>query len=343
MKNILQLYRDNAARAKQPTNLVRNAAEASLYIYDIIDAYWGVSALQVIDAVNAAGDAEVLHVYINSPGGSVFEGRAIMAALARFKGKTVAHIDSLCASAATSIALACTEVEMSQGAFFMIHNASGMAWGDKSELRETADLLEKIEGSIIADYTTKTGKDADEVIAMMDAETWMSADEALEHGFIDTITPAPAKTASAANAANAWNLAAYAKAPPTLAAPAQAVIDSAPPARKAAAALKNSVTLNDAEIAFLEAMIPHHQSAIDMVKSALPAFESDSMVEFAEEILEAQAGEIALMEMWAGVEGGTENKKKMPMKMQAETPDNVVPTPSMKQANANRLALNLAL
>lgn len=211
MKNIMQLYRDNAARTKQPMNVVRNASEASLYIYDVIDSYWGVSALRVIDAITQAGDAEVLHVYINSPGGDVFEGRAIMAALGRFQGKTIAHVDSLCASAATSIALACSEVEMSAGAFFMIHNASGMAWGDKNALRETADLLEKVEGSIVADYVAKTGKEADEVIAMMNAETWMNADEALEHGFVDRIAAAPA-----AKASNAWNLAAYAKAPDAL-------------------------------------------------------------------------------------------------------------------------------
>lgn len=216
MSKILQLYRDNAARAKQPVNLVRNSTnEASLYIYDVIDAYWGVSALHVIEAVARAGDAEVLHVYINSPGGDVFEGRAIMAALARFAGKTVAHIDSLCASAATGIALACNEVEMSDGAFFMIHNASGMAWGDKTALRETADLLEKVEGSIVADYTAKTGKDAEQIVAWMDAETWFTAAEALEHGFIDRITAAPAKAAT-----NMWNLSAYAKAPAVLAAPA---------------------------------------------------------------------------------------------------------------------------
>lgn len=236
MSQILQLYRDNAARAKQPANLVRNAAEASLYIYDVIDSYWGVSAKEVIDAVAAAGDAEVLHVYINSPGGSVFEGRAIMAALSRFNGKTVAHIDSLCASAATSIALACSEVEMSQGAFFMIHNASGMAWGDKNAMRETADLLEKIEGSIVADYTTKTGKEADEVVAMMDAETWMDADEALAHGFIDRITTAPA-----AKASNAWNLAAYAKAP-------AALIEKAPDPAPAAAVTEPAAELEPAPV-----------------------------------------------------------------------------------------------
>jgi ATP-dependent Clp protease protease subunit len=217
MKKILQLYRDNTGREKRPVNIVRNESEASLYIYDVIDSYWGVSAVNVIDAITQASDAEVLHVYINSPGGDVFEGRAIMAALARFQGKTIAHIDSLCASAATSIALACNEVEMSDGAFFMIHNASCIAWGDKADLREQANVLEKIEGAIVADYVAKTGKAETEIIAWMDAETWFSATEALENGFVDRITQAPADKAKVGNV---WNLAAYSKAPANIAAPA---------------------------------------------------------------------------------------------------------------------------
>lgn len=227
MSKILQLYRDNAARTKAPVNLVRNAAVASLYIYDIIDAYWGVSATSVIEAVTQAAGAEELHVYINSPGGDVFEGRAIMAAIARFQGKTVAHVDSLCASAATGIALACNEVEMSDGAFFMIHNASCMAWGDKTDLRTTADLLQKVEGSIIADYTAKTGKPEAEIVAWMEAETWFSAAEAVEHGFVDRLAQAPAEKAKAENV---WNLAAYAKAPANVAAPRAAEPALAPPA-----------------------------------------------------------------------------------------------------------------
>jgi ATP-dependent Clp protease protease subunit len=225
MKKFTQLLIDNASRTKVPVNVARNGTEASLYIYDVIDAYWGVSAAAVIDAVAQAGDAEVLNVYINSPGGDVFEGRAIMAALSRFEGKTVAHIDSLCASAATSIALACNEVEMSDGAFFMIHNASGWAWGDKNAMRETADLLEKIEGAIVNDYTSKTGKDAEQIVAWMNAETWFSASEALENGFIDRITEAPA-----AKAKNTWNLSAFANAPKNLMKPD----DPAPQAKTAA-------------------------------------------------------------------------------------------------------------
>lgn len=209
---ILQLLRDNAGREKRPLNLVRNGADASLYIYDVISSYWGVSAIDVAEQLNNVGDATTLHVYLNTPGGDVFEGRAIMALIQRFAGKTIAHIDSLCASAGTSIALACAEVEMSDGAFFMIHNASGGVYGDKKVMRDTADLLEKVESSIVGDYTKKTGKNEAEIVAWMDAETWFSAAEAIEAGFVDRLAPEPAKATS-----NTWNLAAFANAPKALA------------------------------------------------------------------------------------------------------------------------------
>ena len=187
--------------------MVASQDEASLYIYDIIDADYGIGATQVISALNSVKDAKMLHIYINSAGGSVFEGRAMMAAIQRFEGKTMAHIDSLCASAATSIALACDEVEMSDGALFMIHNASGLVYGDKNDMRQTADLLEKIESSIVNDYVTKTGKNEQDIMAFMDAETWFTAAEALDNRFIDRITESPVKVK------NAWNLSAFKNAP----------------------------------------------------------------------------------------------------------------------------------
>lgn len=236
MNNIYQLHLDNVQRPKRPANLVKNGAEASLYIYDVISAYWGISAAAVIDALAQVGDAATLNVYINSPGGDVFEGRAIMAALGRFKGKTVAIIDSLAASAATSIALACNEVVMLEGALFMIHNASSGVWGDKTDMRSTADLLEKIELSIIKDYTGKTGKIDAEVIALMDAESWFTAAEALSHGFIDRIDPVK----PAASNMNAWNLAAYKNAP-KLPAPTQAPSE---PDLAALAAQQTQLNLN---------------------------------------------------------------------------------------------------
>ena len=95
---------------------------------------------------------------------------------------------------------------MADGAFFMIHNASGMAWGDKTALRETANVLEKIEGAIVNDYTSRTGKPEQEIRDLMDAETWFTANEALEFGFVDRIV-------EKSTAKNTWNLAAFKNAP----------------------------------------------------------------------------------------------------------------------------------
>lgn len=326
MNQIMQLFRDNANQPKQVTNLLNKAdTTASLYIYDMISADWGVSALAVVDAINQAGDAKVLNVHINSPGGDVFEGRAIMAAISAFRGKTVAKIDSLCASAATSIALACDEIEMSEGAAFMIHNAKTLAYGDKSDLRHTADVVEKIEGAIVNDYTGRTGKDEAEIRAAMQAETWFTAAEALEYGFVDRVTSADKK------AKNTWNLAAFGNAP--------------------AALLRNksddTADLSEQEKKFLRDMIPHHEMAIEMARAILPNAASEKVHGLAEAIIAAQAGEIALIETWLADTAAPENKKKpmKPMKMQTDDPatkQNEEPAEAgffMAAANANRLRL----
>jgi ATP-dependent Clp protease protease subunit len=249
MNKIIQLYLDNAKRDKQVVNMVRNGAEATIYIYDMIDPYWGVSAKAVIADIAQAGDAEVLHVRINSPGGSVFESRAIIEAIKRFPGKTIGHIDSLAASAATSISLACDEVEISDGGFFMIHNASGMAWGDKSDLRETADLLEKVEGVIAAEYAAESGQELAQIVSWMEAETWFTASEAIAAGFIDRIaTSAKATT-------NCWNLAAFSKAPKALLQPAPetpAAPAAAAPATPAAAPSMSQTNAN--RLALIQAL-----------------------------------------------------------------------------------------
>lgn len=325
MNQIMQLFRDNANQPKQVTNLLNKAdTTASLYIYDMISADWGVSALAVVDAINQAGDAKVLNVHINSPGGDVFEGRAIMAAISAFRGKTVAKIDALCASAATSIALACDEIEMAEGAAFMIHNAKSLAYGDKSDLRHTADVVEKIEGAIVNDYTTRTGKDEAEIRAAMQAETWFTAAEALVYGFVDRVT---GKT----KVKNTWNLAAFGNVP--------------------AALLRNksddTADLSEQEKKFLQDMIPHHEMAIEMARAILPTAASEKVRGLAEAIIAAQAGEIALIETWLADIASPENKKNpmKPMKMQTDntaTKQNEEPAEAgffMSAANANRLRL----
>lgn len=217
---IQQLLRDNAGRQKRPVNIVRNEAEASLYIYDVIDGYWGVSAAAVIDAIAAAGDATTLNVYINSPGGDVFEARAMMSAIANHPATFIAHIDGLAASAATMLVMACDESEISQGGFFMIHNAWTIAIGNKTDLRTTADLLEKVDNTIVDDYRKKTKKDEAQIREWMDAETWFSAEEAKANGFVDRIVevvPTEGAEAEETEAQDrAWDLSAYEHAPAAL-------------------------------------------------------------------------------------------------------------------------------
>lgn len=246
MNKILQLCLDNAKRERQVINMVRNEAEATVYIYDVIDPYWGVSAKIVIADIAAASDATVLHIRINSPGGSVFESRAIIEAIKRFAGKTIAHIDSLAASAATSIALACDEVEISDGGFFMIHPASGSAYGDKNDLRKRADLLEKLEATIAAEYAAESGQELDQIVSWMDAETWFTAAEAIAAGFVDRLQ-------STAKVDNTFNLAAFAKAPAAISAPPAPVAVVAPvPAPVVAASCMKQANAN--RLALLQAL-----------------------------------------------------------------------------------------
>lgn len=236
---IQQLLHDNAQRPRASMPLVRNAAdEATIYIYDVIDPWWGISAKSIMDQLAQVADVPTLHVRINSPGGDVFEGRAIVEAIKRFAGKTIAHIDSLAASAATSIAIAADEVEIAQGAFFMVHNASGFVWGDKTDMRNTADLLEKIEATIVVDYAAKTGKESTEIVAWMDAETWFTADEAIANGFADRL----AATADP-KASNTWNLAAYHNAPKALQVQTPALVAPVPVLDGTAQAKTNKLRL----------------------------------------------------------------------------------------------------
>jgi ATP-dependent Clp protease protease subunit len=215
MKNkLLQLLGDNA-RADRVTASIRADAAgdvAAIYVYDVIDSYWGASAKGLVDALATAG-AKNVDLHVNSPGGDVFEARAMVSALRahQAKGYTVtAYIDGLAASAATYLALAGDQVHMADGGMFMVHNSWTLAWGNKTELRSTADLLDKIDGTIIADYARKTGATLEQITAWMDAETWFTAEEAKAAGFVDSvIQPPKADDAKAAR----WNLAAYPNAP----------------------------------------------------------------------------------------------------------------------------------
>lgn len=223
MKNLMQMLRDNAAGERKPLNLVRaeGSSDATLYVYDVIDAWWGVNAQDMAKAIAGLDATNTLHLRINSPGGDVFEARAIANSIRQFGGKTIAHIDSLAASAATTVALACDEVEIAGDGFFMIHNAWTFAYGNKEDLAQSIVLLTQIDAGIVADYAKRTGQTTDQIETWMKDETWFTADQAVEYGFADRLMAAPEKSDKAENhsAAKTWNLAAYGNAPKALTEP----------------------------------------------------------------------------------------------------------------------------
>jgi ATP-dependent Clp endopeptidase proteolytic subunit ClpP len=168
----------------QFTNTADNEAEVS--IYDAI-GMWGVSAKSFVDELKKH-TGKKLTVRINSPGGVVTEGLAIFNALKRHKGGVIVQIDALAASMATYIALAGAPIRMAENAYFMIHNVTGGAWGTPDEMRRAADVAEKMQKGIVAAYVAKTGKTVEEIEEKMDEETWFTAEEAKDFGFIDEIT-----------------------------------------------------------------------------------------------------------------------------------------------------------
>lgn len=159
-----------------------------IFIYDEIGPDWMgmVGAKGIIDQLKEIGDSDVT-VRINSPGGSVTEGQAIYNALLRHKGKVTIAVDSLAASMGSYIAMAGAEIEIAANAMIMIHNPWSIVMGSASEMRQAADVLEKFQGGLVETYVARCKGEAEEVQAWMDAETWMTASEAVERGFADRI------------------------------------------------------------------------------------------------------------------------------------------------------------
>ena len=187
--------------------------EATIYLYDAIvaneiEAQWfgGVAADYFVKTL-ASIDSPIVNIRINSPGGDVFAGRAIENAIRQSDKTIVAHIDGFAASAASYVALAADSVQIAPGGFFMIHNAWTFAMGDAYELMQTADLLDKIDESLIKTYAKETGQDPAQIAEWMKAETWFSAEEAIQYGFADAISEASPKDMAK------WDLSAYKHAP----------------------------------------------------------------------------------------------------------------------------------
>jgi len=174
---------------------------AEVRIYGVIanEKYYesDVTPTDFQNELDALGDIELLNVYINSPGGSVFAGFAIYNILKRHKAAVACHVDGMAASIASVILQAGDERVMAINGMVMIHQPMILAMGNATELRKWADDLDKITEPIIASYTDRSTLEHDKILDMMTAETWMTAEEAVELGFADKVNSNSKADASA--------------------------------------------------------------------------------------------------------------------------------------------------
>lgn len=179
------------------------AAEAdnprTISIYEPIGADWmgeGVTVKRIAGALRKIGSGDVT-VNINSPGGDLFEGLAIYNSLVEHPGDVTVKVMGIAASAASIIAMAGDRVEMGKGSFLMIHNAWGVVLGNRNDFRAAAQMFDQFDAAMAEIYHARTGIPEDEVSAMMDAETFMRASEAIDRGFAEVEFDAPEVNATA--------------------------------------------------------------------------------------------------------------------------------------------------
>jgi ATP-dependent Clp protease protease subunit len=165
--------------------------EATLHLYGVIGSE--VTAQDVAAALKDAVGVRTLRVFVDSPGGDLMAGKAIYAQLSRCAQTTevVATVDGLAASAASFLIMAATRIVMAPESTMMVHEAQAIAGGRAADLRALADVLESETTNLVAIYARRTKRDPAEIAAMLAAETWMSATQAVENGFADEVLEAP--------------------------------------------------------------------------------------------------------------------------------------------------------
>lgn len=160
---------------------------AEISIYDEI-GFWGVTAQQFAKDLKALGNnLKQINLHIHSPGGDVFDGIAIYNLLKNHPANKTVYIDGLAASMASVIAMAGDEIVMPENAMMMIHKPWGIQGGDADDMRKYADLLDKVESTLIMAYVAKTGKSETDLAEMLKEETWLTGKECVEQGFADKL------------------------------------------------------------------------------------------------------------------------------------------------------------
>ena len=161
-------------------------SEALVEIYDEI-GMWGVTAADFTrDLAALPKSTKTINLRINSPGGSVFDGLTIANRLREHKARVNVTVDGVAASIASVIAMAGDQITMARGSQMMVHNPSGLVMGGSGDMRQMADLLDKVARETIADaYQAKAGGQLDEWLDRMAAETWYGPAEAVAVGLAD--------------------------------------------------------------------------------------------------------------------------------------------------------------
>ena len=177
--------------------------ERTISVYDVIGHdYWageGVTAKRISGALRALGKGAIT-VNVNSPGGDMFEGLAIYNLLREHDGEVTVKVLGLAASAASVIAMAGDKVQIARAGFLMIHNAWVMAAGNRHDLSDLAATLKPFDDAMAGIYAARTGKDAKAMAKLMDSETWIGGETAIEDGFADELLPSDQVSKGAAKA-----------------------------------------------------------------------------------------------------------------------------------------------
>lgn len=163
----------------------KDTKRGEIYVYEEIGEGWfgGLGAKAFSDELKALGDVSAVDIYINSPGGNVFDGISIYNQIKRLSVPKAVHIDGIAASIASVIAMAGDTISIASNGTMMIHDPWGMCIGTAAEMRKSAEALDGIRDTLLGTYVARTGGNRDEISRWMAAETWMNADQAVERGF----------------------------------------------------------------------------------------------------------------------------------------------------------------
>ena len=177
-------------RAEVP-QVVEGDGVATLRLYDPVDSwgeFWGVSAKEFAATLDDLGPVTEIRLHINSPGGEVYEGIAILNLLRSHPARVVAVVDGIAASIASVIAVGADELIMGANSELMIHDAWGICVGDARDMRDIAGRLDALSDNLASVYAEKAGGDVAAWRDAMLAETWYSAREAVDAGLADSVT-----------------------------------------------------------------------------------------------------------------------------------------------------------